>query len=41
VVGYFWHAVQVWALRVLPMSVTYRIVAPIMKARWKDEKRKM
>ncbi|KAL8670852.1 MAG: hypothetical protein Q9168_004631 [Polycauliona sp. 1 TL-2023] len=41
VVGYFWHAVQLAFLGSMPMSVTTGLVAPIMRARWEDEKRKM
>ncbi|KAI4225974.1 MAG: hypothetical protein L6R36_003510 [Xanthoria steineri] len=40
VVGYFWHAVQLAVLGLMPMSVTTSIVAPIMRERWEDEKRK-
>ncbi|KAL8877916.1 MAG: hypothetical protein Q9192_008566 [Flavoplaca navasiana] len=40
VVGYFWHAVQLAFLGAMPLSVTTGIVAPIMRERWEDEKRK-
>ncbi|KAL8992580.1 MAG: hypothetical protein Q9169_006989 [Polycauliona sp. 2 TL-2023] len=41
VVGYFWHAVQLAVLGSMPISVTTGIVAPIMRQRWEEEKRKM
>ncbi|KAL8849321.1 MAG: hypothetical protein Q9221_005672 [Calogaya cf. arnoldii] len=41
VVGYFWHAVQLAFWGWMPMSVTTSIVAPIMRERWEDEKRKI
>lgn len=40
VVGYFWHAVQLAVLGLMPMSVTTGIVTAIMRERWEDEKRK-
>jgi len=40
VVGYWAHAVQLAVLGWLPMGVTHRIMAPMMRGRWEEEKRK-
>ena len=41
VVGYFWHAVQIAFLEIMPVSLIHGIVAPTMQKRWKIEQEKM